>query len=373
MMTASEIAALQKVRDGACLTVLLPLYNNSPDDQQQTPIRLKNLFNRAQECLKAHADLNDEKRQAITTHLNAAIAEVDAAKHANGIAIFANETMHRVGYLPFEVGERVILEPSFATSELVLASKRSPRYRVLSVTEKSVHLYEGTREGLTEIQNDQFPKGSTQEGEETQLDNSFGVELSHLQDAEARDFFHRVDHALAAAQDSDPLPLALAGVERTMAYFEKVTKHGDAIVARLHGNFEKVPKHELESKIWPLVEAAMTQDRDRVLQRLEDAVGASRAAFGIEEVWSAAQTGRVDLILAEENFHCSVQKSAAGNDGLTRLDKVEDGSDGAIDAVDEIIETALQNSGDVTFFKAGRLSKNDRLPQQESIAAILRY
>ena len=43
MMTASEIAELQKVRDGACLTVLLPLYNNSPDDQQQTPIRLKNL------------------------------------------------------------------------------------------------------------------------------------------------------------------------------------------------------------------------------------------------------------------------------------------------------------------------------------------
>ena len=86
MMTASEIAELQKVRDGACLTVLLPLYTNSPDDQQQTPIRLKNCFNRAQECLKSHADLNDEQRKAITTHLNAAIAEVDAAKHANGIA-----------------------------------------------------------------------------------------------------------------------------------------------------------------------------------------------------------------------------------------------------------------------------------------------
>ena len=66
--------------------------------------------------------------------------------------------MHRVGYLPFEVGERVILEPSFATSELVLAAKRSPRYRVLSVTEKSVHLYEGTREGLSEVHNDRFPK-----------------------------------------------------------------------------------------------------------------------------------------------------------------------------------------------------------------------
>ncbi len=373
MMTAQEIAELQKVRDGACLTVLLPLYNNSPDDQQQTPIRLKNLFNRAQECLKAHADLNDAKRQSITTHLNAAIAEVDAAMHANGIAIFANEEMHRVGYLPFEVAERVILESSFATMELVLASKRSPRYRVLSVTEKSVHLYEGTREGLSEVHNDHFPKASTQEGVETELDNSFGVELSRLQDAEAREFFHRVDHALSVAQDSDPLPLALAGVERTMAYFEKVTKHGDAIVARLHGNFEKVPQHELEAKIWPLVEAAMGQDRDRVLQRLEDAVGANRAAFGIDEVWSAAQTGRVDLVLVEDNFHCSAHKTEAGEDGLSHLKMVEEGSEGAMDAVDEIIETVLSNSGDVNFFESGRLSNNDRLPQQESIAAILRY
>ena len=168
-------------------------------------------------------------------------------------------------------------------------------------------------------------------------------------------------------------PLALAGVERTMAYFEKVTKHGDAIVARLHGNFEKVPQHELEAKIWPLVEAAMAQSRDRVLQRLEDSVGANRAAFGIDEVWSAAQTGRVDLVLAEENFHCSAHKTEAGNDGLSQLNTAADGSEGAIDAVDEIIETVLQNSGDVTFFEAGRLSNNGRLPQQAAIAAILRY
>ena len=374
MMTAREIDELQKVRDGACLTILMPLYTRSPDDQQQTPIRLKNLSNRAHDCLKAH-DLSDEQRKAITAHLGEAMAQVDAAHHARGLAIFANGTMHRIGYLPFEVAEHVILEPTFATRELVLASKRSPRYRVLSVTEKSVHLYEGTRETLSEIKDDRFPKGSTQEGVETQLDNSFGVELSHLQDAEARNFFQRVDDALAIVQDTDPLPLALVGVERTMAYFEKVTRYKDAIVARLHGNFEKVPQHEMEAKIWPLVEAAMTQSNDRVLQRLEDAVGAGRAAFGIYEVWNAAQNGRVDLILAEENFQQRARKTAPGEDGISHLQNLDETGEGEEldDAVDDIIEIALQNGGDVTFFSDGRLSQNQRLPQQTPIAAILRY
>ena len=222
------------------------------------------------------------------------------------------------------------------------------------------------------IHGDSFPKGSTQEGVQTELTGNFGVELSTLQDTQAREFFHRVDEALGALHDSEPLPLALAGVERTIAYFDKVTKHGADVVARLHGNFEKVPQHELEAKIWPLVEQSMTQSRDRVLQRLEDAVGANRAAFGIDEVWAAAQTGRVDLVLAEENFHYPAVKNDAGNDGLTHLQAAENQAD-AIEAVDEIIETVLQNSGDVTFFEAGRLSNNARLPQQAAIAAILRY
>ena len=41
MMTIEQIRELQQIRDGVCVTLLLPLYTTSPEDQQQTPIRLK--------------------------------------------------------------------------------------------------------------------------------------------------------------------------------------------------------------------------------------------------------------------------------------------------------------------------------------------
>jgi len=366
-MNHQDIQELQAIREYPSVSILLPVYSESADNRQQTPIRVKNLLREAENRLLKEFSKRDIA--PLQSRLGELAEEIDYERGASGLALFANANFARLFYLPFAVAERVAVNHTFATRDVVIAYHRSPRYRVLSLTEKSAHLYEGVRDQLQEVERGGFPVTRAVEGVKTEWTGGFGVEQTSLHDAEEREYCNRVEHALESVADHDPLPLALAGVERTVAYFDEVTQHKGqgkfTIVARLTGNWENLPPHELEEKIWPLVQQGLKAGLDRVRQRAEDAIGAGRLATGLQEVWRAAREGRVDTVLVEDDYH---QPARAQESGLHLVSEDEQAAPDVLDdAVDETIETVLNASGDVFFFESGQLAQYDR------IAAILRY
>lgn len=364
-LTQEDIRELQEQRDYPSVSILLPVYAASPDNRQQTPIRVKNLVRDAEDRLLKEFARRD--LEALLERLHGLAADVDYNHSAFGLALFASASYARSFSLPFPVEERVCINHTFATRDLVLARHRSPRYHVLSLTEKAAHFYDGVRDHLREVEDFGFPVWRDREGVETELPGSFGIEYTSLHDKEEREYFNRVEHALESVQYHDPVPLALVGVERTLVYFDEVTAHKGKpkfnVVARLHGNFEKLPQRELESKIWPLVEQGMKAGLERVKMRLEDAAGGNRKATGLREVWKAAHEGRVDTLLVEENYH---QAARAQDTGLHLMEAPE-GNGALEDAVDDTIEQVLGTKGEVYFFAPGGLAHCER------IAAILRY
>ncbi len=364
-LTTDEIAQLQAQRDYPSVSILLPIYGNAPDERQQTPIRVKNLLRQAEERLLKEFPARDIA--PLLDRLHAMVTEVDYDHGTHGLAIFASANFARFYYLPFPVDERLGINHHFATRDLIIARSRSSRYFVLSLTEKSAHLYEGVRDQLREIEDFGFPVEREIEGVKTELPGTFGVEVTKLHDGEEREYFSRVQRALEGALAQEPLPLALAGVERTLAYFDEATSHKGKpkfnVVARLTGNYEKVRLREMAGKIWPMVETSMKAGQKRVKERLADATSANRKVTGLREVWKAAQAGRVDTLLAEESYHPATRtngkglRHAAEGEGFASLD----------DAVDAIIQQVLSTGGEVTFFDA------DELAHDEHIAAVLRY
>jgi hypothetical protein len=361
-MNRHEVRTLQQVRGYPALTITMPTHRSAPENRQD-PIRLKSLIKQAVDRL-----LEESGKRAIDP-LIARLEELAASlrHHHNldGLALFVNRDIARAVRLPFTLKERIIVDETFFTRDLVFAMNRSPRYWVLVLSEKPTRLLEGTRAELVEIQEHGFPMKHTGPGGDRPLPADFGINKSAYRDEKHRQFFRGVDAALKSVLADDPLPLAVAGVERYLAFFREISDHRDAILTTLTGSHDKTSPHELGGLVWPLVESSLAERRERVFEELERAVGKRKVASTVGEVWRLAHEGRGRLLLVEENFHYPARL----DDGGRVLAPAEDvaAPDVIDDAVDEIIEEVLRKQGQVVFVDPGKLTEHQR------IALILRY
>src|SRR5262249_44342100 len=157
------------------------------------------------------------------------VAAIDYNDTLDGLVLAVNRDIAREFVLPFTLDERVVVDDTFFIRDLVHALNRARRYWVLSLSEQPTRLYAATREDLEEITTGGFPMRHTGPGGETALPGGPGVNTSAYRDERHRQFFREVDKACRAFTADDPLPLALAGVDRYLAFFREIAADGEII------------------------------------------------------------------------------------------------------------------------------------------------
>ncbi|MFQ3663252.1 MAG: hypothetical protein SNJ69_12750, partial [Chloroflexaceae bacterium] len=194
------------------------------------------------------------------------------------------------------------------------------------------------------------------------------INYSLLRDEYSRAFFRDVDKALGPFMTADPLPLALAGVDRNIAFFREVTSYPNQIIATLTGNYDATSGHDLGKLVWPLVRESLDARRMAIFSELNAAVGAQRSASTIGEVWRFAHEGRGATLVVEESYHEPALIDPSDITGSIQLNPGElVGPEALDDAVDAVIVKVLEKGGRVVFVDDGTL------PQHGRIALILRY
>ncbi len=361
-MNRHDVQLLQQMRGYPSITITMPTHRTSPDNRQD-PIRLKNLVLEAgnrllQEFSKREAD-------PLLARLEQLAKSVDHPRTLDGLAIFANRDFGRIFNLPFTLPERVVIDETFLTRDLVFALNRTARYWVLALSEQPTRLFEGTKADLVEIEDEGFPMIHEGPGGAEPLPGGFGVNVSAHRDERHRQFFRQVDNALKPFLADDALPLVVVGVDRYLSFFHEVTAHKEAIITTLTGNHDKTSAHELGKLVWPLVKENLATQRQQVLVELDKAVGERKFVSTPGQVWRLAQEGRGRLLLVEEDFHYPAQVDETG----LILSPANDPTapDVIADAVDDIIETVLNMQGRVVFVDNGQLADHQR------ITLILRY
>ena len=201
-------------------------------------------------------------------------------------------------------------------------------------------------------------------GGASKLPGGQGINRSAVRDESHRQFFRKVDDALAALSTDDPLPLVVVGVDRYLAFYQEVTKNPDAIVGLVAGSHDNPKPSALGKLVWPVFQSGATLRRTRALVRLREAVSVNRHASGIDQVWRAAHDNRCQTLLVESDFEYPADLDP---DGTRLLPYTGRGANSFDDAVDEVIEKVVARGGEVFFFDPGVLD----LHQQ--IAAVLRY
>ena len=361
-MNRRDVFELQQVKGYPALTITLPTHRAAPDNRQD-PIRVKNLTRQATERLLG--EFSKREIAPLLNRLDELAAGIDFQHTLDGAALFVNGDFARAFHLPFPLKERVVVDASFFTRDLVFAMNRTPRYWTLALSEKATRLFECTRETFQEIRGDGFPASHEGPGGELFLPGGPGVNTSAYRDEHHRQFFRQIDAALKPLMAEDPLPLAVAGVDRYLAFFAEVTDHKHLITTTLTGNYDKASAHELGQLVWPLVNASLAEKRRQVLSELDQAIGERKVVSTIGEVWRLAHEGRGSRLLVEEDFHYPARVDETG----MHLTPAEDLAAPEVldDAVDVLIETVLGKQGQVTFVENGELEAHQR------IALILRY
>lgn len=361
-MNQHEVQTIQTLKSYPSITITLPTHRTSPDNLQDV-IRLKKLVQQANEQLRS--EFTQREVKDLLERLDQMVRDVDLRNTLDGLALFLNADYANLFYLPFTLQERVVIQDSFYTRDLVFAMNRTPRYWLLVLSEKPTRLYEGSRRLLSEIREEGFPLVHTGPGGEQSLPGGFGIKKSAYRDERHRQFFRAVDAALRPFLLHDPLPLVVVGVDRYLAFFNEVSDHKDHVLATITGSHDSTSPSELANLVWPVVEEKLAEARQRVFAELDQAVGERKFASTVGEVWRMAAQGRGRTLIVEEGFHYPARLDETGQHLLPAEDATA--ADVIFDAVDEIIETVMRKDGRVVFVESGKLTAH------QGIALILRY
>jgi hypothetical protein len=361
-MNRHDVRLVQHIMGYPCISITLPTHRTAPQNKQDS-IRVKNLVRQAADRLLD--EFPKREMEPLLVRLEKLAESIDYNNLMDGLVLYANQDFSRSFTLPIPLQERVVIDETFLTRDLVHALNHTTRYWVLVLSEKPTRLYEGIRDNLIEVQGEGFPMEHSMPGGSKSLPGGQGVRKSAYRDEYHRKFFRQVDSTLKAFMDDDRLPLVVVGVDRYQAFFNEVSQYQDLIFGRIIGNHDKTSAHELSKMVWPLVEEKFAEKRRQILGELKKAVSDRKVASEINDIWRKAFAGRGSVLLVEENFHYPARLDESGQN-LTPAEDVT-APDVIDDAVDEIIESVISTGGDVVFMEDGQLTDHQRM------ALILRY
>ena len=351
-LESSEVRGLQQHAGYPAVSILMS--HGTTVDGDRT--RLKRLALEAATRLQGEFPRRDT--EPLLSTLDTLIATADLNPGHEAIGVFVNHDIATAVHLPIPVRERVVVDATFATRDLIHALHRSPKYRVLVLSEHSTCLYAGCGAVLAEVAGSPILAAeahSNGRGERARMT----ADRSVLRDGRLRRYVGNVDAVLTPHIRGRELPLILVGATRRVAAFRDHSTHRALVADAVVGGFERTSPRELAERVWPSIARMLTTQRGEALRELDGAIGKHRAAFGVDEVWSLANEGRGTLLIADEHYEFPARIGI--DTGL--LEAAEDVThpDVVDDVVDEIIEIVLAKGGRVAIVSDGTLGDHGRI------------
>jgi len=287
-------------------------------------------------------DVADETRRAITATIVELIGRASSESPTRALAICVSPQHQAIVRLGREVRSRVIIDDTFATRDMVADANRTASYRVITVSDRKARVLLGDRTRLVEERGAEWP-------------------LLRDDDQSLAQWSRAVSHAVRALHREFPLPLVVAGVDRSVRELLKLD--GLEPIGTVSGNHDRTGWSDLHHLAWPLIVDWLRTDAARARTSLGVARDQHRYAGGLDEVWDLAQEGRVELLVVEDDY----EVAARVRDG--RLEPAKDtwSPDVVDDVIDELIETVLRKGGRAVMVPSGDLADSDR------VGAVLRY
>ena len=341
-LTPETVLALQGHRSYPCLSVLLTTRPGPVLDPEDVG-RLSALFDEARARLAVERSAAAEAVAGVLDQMSSLDGPVQQA-----VALFVSTaTVARVD-LPVAVVDRTVVDPKFATRDLVRALHRTPRHVVLMLTADEAQLFDGAGDVLVPVRST-FPL----------------TDPLHRPGEPARlTFLQTVDRALGAHLRVRPAPLVLVGHQPTLSSFRSTSRNILRLVGTIRRHQLDEPDAALRTQIRDALEQYLLSRRAEALELLSRRREQGRALSGMQEVWLGARWERPEMLLVEQGFFYPAR---VGEDGEPLYPAADPHAPDVIDdVVDELIELVLARGGWIA------LLEDATLPDGTGVALTLR-
>lgn len=377
-LTTDHLLALLTEHESPCISLYQPTSRHHPDNQQD-PIRFRNLIRVAEESLRQRYPTRDVR--GLMKPLHELAANNLFWSHArDGLAVLAGAGRLDVFRLQRPVCELAIVADGFHVKPLLRYLQSADRFQVLALTRDSAAVFEGNRYALDPAPlADDFPSRLEQvvgqEGSEPGLSvasSSAGVGSAKMlrghgegkHDADTEKFFRAVDQAVAA-QFSKPsgLPLVLTALAQHHAMFRDVSQNPLLLADGLSANPGALSEDELQHQVWRVLEPHYLVRLARLKESCRAAAARQTGSADLSDVARAAVAGRVGTLLIEAD---RVSPGVIDREsGSIRAGALE--SPLVDDMFDDLAELVLLKGGEVVVVPA------EGMPTPSGLAAIYRF
>jgi hypothetical protein len=341
----AQVTALLQVQEYPAVSLLLtttPATALIRSDAQ----RLDALAATAAQRLRA--ELPPETTTPVVRRLHKLIDQAHAGPTGKALVLYVSAGTHAVIRLPISVRDRVVIDPTFATRDLVRALHRTPRHLVLALKAGEARLYDAVADTLLPALTSAFPLHA-----DRRQARGRGYRSGPDTDASTLDFYRQVDAALGTYARLHPAPLVLVGDHRATAAFQRLSANCARLAGTVHGNLTTTAVSDLTARICATLEDYLHRRQNEALALLEQRCAAGRVAAGMPAAWFAARTGRPEMLVVDEALYYPARLSVDGDTLIPATDV--DHPDVIDDAVDELIELVLSRGGWIAFAAAGTL------------------
>lgn len=371
-LRGEDLLALQKAKGNICISIIVPTHRTSPD-RRVDKAEVENAVDKAKQLLQFKYPGKDVK--SLLQSLDDQLKDIDFIHNTEGLGLYISSDVKLLVHFPFPVKEKVMVDDNFEIRDLLYKINYDQSYYVLMLTEKEAKLFEGSWNNLSEIKGDHWPLIYEDEFVYSKPARSssfaghahvkmFEKDKSELEAIRFKDFYRQLDKGLDTYLRKDTSLIILAP-EKESSLFEKVSKHKQNIIHKVHGSYGYDNLKSISEIVWPAMYEHLQAERKQLLNEFKEMIGGHRGVSGIQNVWEAAKEGKALKLLVEKDYRCP--GFVTGDDYNLYLRPPNAIHKILSDAVDELIETVLQKNGQVYF------TDNEWLKDYGHIALITRY
>ena len=361
--TEVDVTVLASVQDYPCVSVLL---NTRPSSRMtaEDRSRLESLIRQVRARLVMEGV---DPSGRIHEQLVWAAAILADSPTDRSVALFASSSMVEYRHLAVSVDERQIIDPTFATRDLVRSLQESPDYMLLVLDSDSARLFRSSSGALRERTDGLFPvvrESAEETGQRSRPGRRRGAKAGRRDNREREQslaFQRQVDRALEKEMSQGPVPVIVMAGDRVLSDFLSVTSSSGRVIGFARNAGGRLDLRRLERTVRPLLSDHLADLEAAARDTMDAGIPGRGVVTGLAACWHAALAERPELLLVEESFAIPARVS---RDGMLvhPLSLAERELPGVIDdIVDDLVESVIARGGQVRFVPDGSLAGSDRV------------
>ncbi len=383
ILNPTDLKSLISQQGKWCISLYMPTHRVGRE-QQQDPVRLKNLLAKVETNLIANG-LRRPKVQKLMQPAEELLADKNFWQHqSDGLAMFlANEFF--VNYrLPASFKEFLLITKSFHTKPLFPLLNRVGKFYILFVSLNDIRLFQGTADTISEVML-KFPTRMEQvlwaddpqrylnlhSGSMSTNEGRGGVAIFHGHDPEDEEkknilrFFQSINQGLNDLLEDKNLPMILAGVDHILPIFREACTYDNVLEDSISGNPDKENLKDIHERACQIATPIFEENQKKAFEKFEQLKGQQRslATSDLQAAVKAAKFGQVETMFVPLDEQKWGRYDASNNNVILESKPGPESED----LLDLAAAETILNSGEV--FAVPR----EQLPGDGDLAAILRF